>query len=423
MSVGQSKPRVLYVVYWGAIEPLGQSLVMPAVKKLAQLGAEITLVTFEKQSDLEWPEQIARVRAALESSRVNWIPLRYHKRPKVPATAFDYLQGCVRSLVSQLPGRPDVIHARTFVGGLIGVGLASALRSKFIYHNEGFYPDEQVDAGVWKLNSPPHRFAKFLERRLYARADAIIALSNKAKSVIENLPGVQQKKTRVLVVPSCADLSHFRWNPPEKFEPAEPVRLVYVGSVGGRYSLKPVGRFCAAVRSEVGNMHLRILTKSEPALAGQMLAASGLPRDAWSLDSLPYRSMPEALSHQHVGLHFLPQGLSEYGGSPTKIGEYWAAGLPVVVTANVGDSDEIIRRERVGVIVENDSDEAFSRAALELRTLLEDRDLPNRCRRAAENHYALDPACDRQFKLYQSLSSQDDGSTAGACASELGKSQ
>jgi glycosyltransferase involved in cell wall biosynthesis len=389
------------------------------VKRLAELGADLTLVTFEKPNDFKQPEMDG-IRASLDSNGVKWIPLRYHKRPKVPATAFDYIQGCARSLVSQLGRRPDVIHARTFVGGLMGMAVASVLRSTLIYHNEGFYPDEQVDAGVWKVNSPPHRIAKFLERRLYSRADAIIALSSKAKIEIENIPGVRRKKTTVIVVPSCVDLDHFRWNPPEASPSAEPLRLVYIGSLGGRYNLERVGRFCAAVSSEVGKTELRILTKSDPALAAEMLAST-LPREAWSVDTVPYRSMPEALSHQHAGVHFLPRGLSEHGGSPTKIGEYWAAGLPVVVTAGVGDTDEIIRRERVGVIVDDDSDATYRRAAHDLRSLLAAPDIAERCRRAAETHYSLEPACERQFDLYQALTSQAFGPTAGTCASELGK--
>jgi hypothetical protein len=43
-------PRVLYISYWGALEQLGQSLVVPAVKKLANMGVEMTLVTFEMLS-------------------------------------------------------------------------------------------------------------------------------------------------------------------------------------------------------------------------------------------------------------------------------------------------------------------------------------------------------------------------------------
>ena len=44
-------PRVLYVVYWGALEPLGRALVLPSVKRLSDLGAELTVVTFEKPAD------------------------------------------------------------------------------------------------------------------------------------------------------------------------------------------------------------------------------------------------------------------------------------------------------------------------------------------------------------------------------------
>ncbi len=138
-----------------------------------------------------------------------------------------------------------------------------------------------------------------------------------------------------------------------------------------------------------------------------MLRTGGLSDDAWSVNSVSYSAMPLELADQDAGLFFLQHGLSEHGCSPTKIGEYWAMGLPVVTTPNVSDIDDIIRRERVGVIVREDSDEAYRYAAFELRSLLEDPDLASRCRRAAETHYALEPACERQFSLYRKLVSSE----------------
>jgi glycosyltransferase involved in cell wall biosynthesis len=135
-----------------------------------------------------------------------------------------------------------------------------------------------------------------------------------------------------------------------------------------------------------------------------MLSAGGLTDDKWSVGSVPHEAMPAHLADQDAGLDFLAQGLSEHACSPTKIGEYWAMGLPVVTTPNISDTDEIIRRERVGIIVAENSDDAFHRAARELKTLLEDKELPARCRRAAEEHYALEPACERQLDLYHKLS-------------------
>lgn len=416
-----SKPRVLYIVYWGAAEPLGQSLVLPAVKRLANLGVDLTLVTFEKRSDLQHEDLIARIRTDLEKNSVRWIPLRYHKRPKAPATGFDFLQGCVRGIVSRLGARPDIVHSRTFIGGLMGLAITSVLRSKLIYHNEGFYPDEQVDAGVWKANSTSHRVAKNLERKLYYKADAIVAMSHRSKRVIEEIPAVRAKETPVIVVPSCVDLNHFQSKQPKLRAGQDTLRFVYSGSIGGRYNLDQAGRFVVAASNEIGNAYLRVLTRQDPTLVASMLGRAGLNRDSWSTEAVPHSEMPSMLADQDAGLLFLTQGLSEHGCSPTKIGEYWAMGLPVVTTANVGDTDEIIQREQVGVIVRENSEEAFRNAARELKSLLEDEQLPARCRRAAERYYALEPACDQQFKLYEELRSKTVGSNVTIQASELGK--
>jgi glycosyltransferase involved in cell wall biosynthesis len=404
---GQAGPRtalrILYVVYWGAAEPLGQSLVLPAVTRLADLGAEITLVTFEKPVDLARPDLMATIRATLAGHGIRWMALRYHKHPKVPATAFDIVHGCVRGVLARLRRRPDLIHARTFIGGLIGHAMASLLGVRWIYHNEGFYPDEQVDGGVWREGSRVHRLAKAFEGRMYARADGIVTLSHRARRQVECLPAVRRRGTAAIVVPSCVNLDPFPANPPAMNARGEGLRLVYIGAIGLRYLFDRAARFAAVAAQELGPLDLRVLSRTEPGLVESLVEQSGLPRDAWTLDCVPHSAMPAELATRHAGLFFLTQGLSEQGCSPTKVGEYWASGLPVVTTPNISDTEDIIERERVGVIVRAHSDDDYRRAAHELRALLDDAELPRRCRLAAEAHYALEPACERQMTLYREI--------------------
>src|SRR5262245_43100557 len=371
MNSSGKKLNILYVVYWGATEPLGQSLVLPAVKELADLGTQLTLVTFEKPKDLLRHAELEELQASLEERGINWLGLRYHKRPKLPATVFDIVQGCARSLIASLRRRPDIIHARTFIGGLIGLALATVLRAKLIYHNEGFYPDEQVDAGIWHQSSRQYKVAKALEGLLYSRADAVIALSHKAKTVIENFPRVHREGTPIAVVPSCVDLERFNQTRSAKIDPGNTFRLVYVGSVGGRYDFERVVRF-AFIVSQHRSVQLSVLTQSDKRVVSNILDRSGLPSAAWTVDQVPHRQMPAELAEQNAGVHFLPQGLADFGGSPTKIGEYWAAGLPAVVTPDLGDTDDIILREKVGVVVRGHSDEDYRLAAIELFNLMED---------------------------------------------------
>lgn len=394
------KPRVLYIVYWGAGEPLGQSLVVPAVKRLATLGTDLTLVTFEKGVDFEDADYSASIRSDLQEAGVKWVRLRYHKRPRIPATLFDVLQGILRAIVLRRSGRFEIVHARTFLGGLMGIAIAPMIGAKLIYHNEGFYPDEQVDGGFWREGSPTHRMAKWLEQKMYATADAIIVMSRRARAVVAKIPRVRERGTQVVVVPSCVDLELFEGSPSTT---NGVLRLVYSGSVGGRYILDRVGRFVSIAAEVLGDLHLQVLSRAEPSLVGSMLHEGGLPQSAWSMESVPYNSMPSRLARAQAGLFFLSRGLSEHGCSPTKVGEYWAMGLPVITTANVSDIDEIIERERVGVIVRGHDDADYRRAAEELSLLLSDPDLSRRCRRAAEEHYALEPACERQYRLYLNI--------------------
>jgi glycosyltransferase involved in cell wall biosynthesis len=382
--------RVLYLVYWGALEPLGRALVVPSVTRLATLGAQITLVTYDKPADLARTAEREDVGTALRDSGVDWRPLRYHKQPKIPATAFDVAHGIARGARI----RPDVIHARTFVGGLTGLPLARMTGAKLIYHNEGFYPDEQVDAGFWVESSRPHRIAKALEERLYSRADAIFSLSQKGKEIIEALDGVGSKP--VVVVPSTVDLDHFR---PREHEAANgPLNLVYMGSVGGRYLVDRIGRFAA-----VADARLEIMSPADQALIQSELSSSGLSAGAWSSRFVNYEQLPGELARYDAGFCFHTHTLSAAGGSSTKVGQYWAMGLPVIATAGLGDVDEIIERERVGVVVREHSDDAYRASLSELQTLLQDPELAGRCRAAAEKHYRLDEACRRQFAAYEQL--------------------
>lgn len=400
--ISDARPRVLYVVYWGAAEPLGQSIVLPPVTKLAAMGAAVTLITFEKAADLARRSEMDRIHAALERHGVHWVPLRYHKRPKGPAKLFDVLHGVGAGLELAARQRPDIVHARTFFGGVIGALLAPLVGAKLIYHAEGFYPDEQVDGGFWAEGSLPHRAARLVEQFLYGRANGIVVLSERAKAVVERLPVVQRRASPVIVVPSCVDLELFPavGRPPR--HPAEHLRLVYVGSTGGRYLFQRVAEFAAVAYRRLGLMTLRVLSAGGAPLE-TMLRDSGLPTHAWSVGSVPHSCMPEELARQDVGLFLFTRGISEHGCSPTKVGEYWAMGLPVVITPNVSDTEDIVRRERVGVLLPEFSDEAYERALDELIALLEDPGLPGRCRAAAEKYYGLAAACERIQGLYTAL--------------------
>ena len=401
MTGTESRVRVLYLVYWGALEPLGQSLVVPAVRQLARENVDVTLVTVEKPGDLEDAAAVRGLAKSLADHGIRWRALRYHKRPKWPATAFDSLCVFFTAVALRLRhGRFDIVHARTFVAGPVGFLVARLLGSRFVYHNEGFYPDEQVDGGVWRRDSFVHRLARRIERFLYEHADGLVTLSERAKETIGSRLAQRGKRTPIIVVPSAVDLEAFR---PPATVPAGPLRVAYLGSVGLRYRLDDAGRFMVSLRELDPGATLTVISRAKRDLVETMLDASGLPRESWTLKELPHSEVPVELARHHAGLFFLVEGLSEHGCSPTKIGEYWASGLPVVSTPNVSDTDRAVRDHGVGVIVRPQDPRSMVDGARALIGLLDDPLLKNRCREAAERIYSLERACREQRRLYGEL--------------------
>jgi glycosyltransferase involved in cell wall biosynthesis len=149
-------------------------------------------------------------------------------------------------LSARLSGSASAAGLTWFVAGPTGYVISKLIGSRFVYHNEGFYPDEQVDGGVWKENSFIHRLAKRIEGFLYDHADGIIVLSERAKNVLNSRTSVRRRQRPVIVVPSAVDLRAFLLPAVPRNRPSPP-SLVYLGSVGLRYRLDDAGRFTLAL--------------------------------------------------------------------------------------------------------------------------------------------------------------------------------
>jgi glycosyltransferase involved in cell wall biosynthesis len=95
---------------------------------------------------------------------------------------------------------------------------------------------------------------------------------------------------------------------------------------------------------------------------------------------------------------------SKLASSPTKIPEYLAAGLPVVANSGIGDMDELIATEKVGVTIADFGDESLRAGVDRLVELLRDEDVRSRCRHTAEKYFDLEKVGWLHYRgMYQQL--------------------
>jgi len=119
---------------------------------------------------------------------------------------------------------------------------------------------------------------------------------------------------------------------------------------------------------------------------------------------MPSHEVHEAVQRHTASVMFYAGGeVSELGRSPTRMAEILGCGLPVVANPGVGDVAEIIQKYRVGVLVTEGTPDAMKSAFRELLELMNDAELPGRCRRAAEKVFSLQAGTQAYRELYRDI--------------------
>jgi glycosyltransferase involved in cell wall biosynthesis len=224
-----------------------------------------------------------------------------------------------------------------------------------------------------------YRATRYLESVLLDRCDGLVVLTERLADRIPKRPG-----RPTVVIPCCVDTEAFGLRPTD---PPSALRslvgrplLVYAGSVGTWYLLDEMMLFFGAVSRLLPDWHLVILSRSDHELIRKSALRMALSTDRITILAETYDRMPEYLRACSAGIAFIKPVPSKEGSSPTKIAEYLASGLPIVVNTGVGDLDRFVEQERIGIVLRSFEPPELSRGARFLTTVLHERNsLRERC--------------------------------------------
>src|SRR5574337_1967987 len=317
MNERSSPPTVLYITYDGLLEPLGQSQVLPYLRGLAGDFA-ITVMSFEKPQDWADLERRQELEGQLDRAGIQWIPLRYHKRPSVPATAFDIAHGILRGARFALRMRPRVVHGRGYVPGVIGLVLQSVAGIRLIFDMRGFWPDEKVDGGAWRYGSGVYRTAKWFEQRLLERADVVVSLTHAGVEAMREFPYLRAHDVRFEVIPTCTDLELFRPADGGITRERRGFVLGYVGSVGTFYLFDEVLKCFKELLEVRPDARLLVLNRGDHKYVRARISACGVPIGRVELRSAEYREVPGYVRRMDAAIFFIRPVFSKKSSAPTR---------------------------------------------------------------------------------------------------------
>lgn len=396
----------LFIAYYGIEEALIQSQGIPYLRELSKKGINFTILSFQKKlySKEKEREIFRKIRKELDRYAIKWYYLRYHKEPSLLVTPFDILCGFFYSLYIIIKEKINVLHPRASLAGVMVFPLAIIFRLKYICDIRGLLAREYAEGGRWPKNSPQYFIMDFFERIIPFIADAVVVLTHELKRLITQEKHILLKKNReVTVIPCCVDLDKFKFNPDKNLPDKSSYVYIYVGSIGNWYLTEEMIDFLKVAKHKNQNSTFIILCNNDIPLLKRIIERKGLNIADFIIGNVFHEEVPNYLRQADIGLIFDKPGFSRKANSPTKLAEYLAMGLPVVVNYGIGDTEEIIFANNIGVIIRNFTDRDYAEAVDKLTELAKDKELRVKCLKVARERFSLESGAEKYLGIYRGL--------------------
>jgi len=396
----------LYLTRNGLLEPLGQSQVFAYLRGLSRDHA-VTLISYEKPEDRADRARMARARAECARHGIRWLPQEFRPRPRIVAPALSMVRMAWLVWREVRGGRARLIHARSYIPAAVALTVHRLTGAPFIFDMRALWPEELITAGRLKRGAILHRAIVAVERACLRRAAAVVSLTHAAVAHLQRAYPEALDAQRVVVIPTCADLDRFT---PAPERAARPMVHGCIGTIlSGWFRTDWLAAWLSAVAMADPEARFDIVTRDDADRVRAALDPAGALGDRLGISPRPPEDMPDAVRGHDLSVMFFTDGLSKLGSAPTRLAEVLGCGLPVVANEGVGDVADIVRRNRVGIIVDG-PDPAQMKAALdELTQLMRDPDLQRRCRATAEAVFSLSAGTEAYRGVYAAVLHAGDG--------------
>ena len=373
------KTNVLVLTYWSYKDALIQTYTLPYLKIIfeqLQHGGAIFLVTLEQPHLAISKSELRDIQQQLAEYNIRLVPLKYHKFGIV--SVFMLKLYLLKLLFLIFVNNISHIHAWCTPAGSLGYILSSITGVPLIIDSYEPHAEAMVENGTWRKNGIAFKLLMLFEKLQSKRAISVIACSAGMKEYAK-------KKYRVDFVnnfytkPACVDFELFS---PEKVmqESAalktqlslqDKIVCVYSGKFGGIYLEKEIFDFLKIAHNYwEEKFHILLLTSTPKEKIFSLATQSGLKTDIITALFVPHKNIPRYMGIGDFAINPVKPVPTKRYCTSIKDGEYWAMGLPVVITKNISEDSEIVKENNTGAIIESMDTAGYVSAIKKMDALL-----------------------------------------------------
>ena len=404
----KNKNNILIFSHWSFKDALVQTYTLPYVdiiRKIISPERKILMITAEQEHIALTKDETDKINSEWAGRNMELLPEPYNRfglKKMIVSTGnlFKWYQLIKKEKIK-------TIHAFCTPAGGIAYLLSKLTGADLVIDSYEPHAEAMVENGTWKKGGFAFRILFSLEKKQTQKAKALIGTTAGMKKYAAEKYGVAVKN--FFVKPACVDL--------EKFSPKEKDTLllkelglenkivcVYAGKLGGIYLKAEVFDFIKACYDNwKDDFRFLMLTNASREEIDAECSRAGLPREVVINRFVFHTEVPAYLSLGDFAINPVKPVPTKRYCTSIKDGEYWAMGLPVVISPDISDDSGIIENEKIGVIVNFKQTTGMSKAVLEIKELLKSKKiLKNTIVQVAERYRSYRIANSIYQKIYGS---------------------
>lgn len=364
--------NILYLGYWNLDDPLTQSTIFPNLKILKKIEGVEELHFVNTQREV--PSNYSKI--VLEELGIHYKPIfSKNIKPNLLNKMYDFSYFPKQIIKYSQENDISMIIARGAPAGVLAYKSSKVLKIPFIVESYEPHADYMKFSGTWKSYDPRYIFQKKWEKQVKVKAQNILTVSNNYKKQLEQ-EGINSSK--IEIVPCVVDSDQFYPDQEMKVKmrkelniPEEAIVGVYAGKFGNLYYDKEAFRFFKEAFDQLNNFHLLLLSNEEDSFISKRCLEFNIPPKRVIKKFVKHSEMPTYLNIADFAFATIKTMEVSKFQSPVKIGEYWACGLPILLSKGIGDDSDIVEKEKGGILITDYSEEHLKNVVKQLKKLLE----------------------------------------------------
>lgn len=367
--------NILVFTQWSYKDALVQTYTLPYVdiiRKLVPAGRKIIVVTAEQPHMALSDEEVVQINKEWSGKNMQ-LQIQPYNRFGIKKF-FNITSQLFRLYRFVRKEKIKIFHAFCTPAGSMAYLLSVCTGARLIVDSYEPHAEAMVENGTWKKGGAAFRILFSLEKKLTKRASVLIAATASMREY-----ALQKFRISVkyfFVKPACVDLEKFSSNKTDlklvnELGLDDKIVCIYAGKLGGIYLKEEVFDFIAACyRYWKNNFRFLMLTNTSEQEISEQLDRISIPPETVISRYVDHKEVPRFMSVAHFALNPVKPVPTKQYCTSIKDGEYWAMGLPVVISPRISDDSAIIEKEEAGVVLNYTDSAAFPGAIKKIDELV-----------------------------------------------------